>query len=164
MVDEDMPLIDRMLSILMSSVPNKTVDDAHNVDIPEFISSHKAWCKKAASYVLYHKGKRYEWWKKEFLEFAFDPVAVMIWARCYRKHVSFFMNYHSWCTHKQDDVTKCDIVLVYHGGNCFQDSRIMTTQEFAKVEQSVAHVQAHFDELALQENVQNMHRKKAKEY
>ena len=65
---------------------------------------------------------------------------------------------------KQDDVTKCDIVLVYHGGNGFQDYLIMTTQEFAKVEQSVAHVQAHFDELALQENVQNMHRKKAKEY
>ena len=148
----------------MSSVPNKTVDDACDVDIPEFMSSHKAWCKKAASYVLYRKGKRYEQWKKEFLEFAFDPVAVMIWARCYRKHVAFFMNYHSWCTHKQDDVTKCDIVLVYHGGNCFQDSQIMTTQEFAKVEQSVARVQAHFDELALQENVQNMHQKKAKEY
>ena len=98
MVDEDVPLIDRTLSILMSSVPNKTVDDACDVDIPEFMSSHKAWCKKAASYVLYRKGKRYERWKKEFLKFAFDPVAVMIWARCYRKHVAFFMNYHSWCT------------------------------------------------------------------
>ena len=56
------------------------------------------------------------------------------------------------------------IVLVYCGGNCFQDSKIMTTEEFAKVEQSFARVQAHFDELALQEIVQNMHQKKAKEY
>ena len=129
-----------------------------------FIDSCKEWCKKAASYVLYRKGKHYERWKKQFLEFAFDPVAIMIWARCYRRHVAFFMNYYFWCTQKQDDISKCDIVLAFRGGTCFEAMRIMTTEEYAQAEQGVAHVQAYFDELSLKENVQNMHHKKAKEY
>ena len=40
----------------------------------------------------------------------------------------------------------------------------MTTEEYAQAEQGIARVQAYFDELSLKENVQNMHRKKAKEY
>ena len=106
-----MPFIDQMLYILMNTVTNQTVDEARYEDIPDFIDSRKEWCKKAASYVLYRKGKHYERWKKQFLEFTFDPVAIMIWARCYRRHVAFFMNYYFWCTQKQDDISKCDIVL-----------------------------------------------------
>ena len=159
-----MPLVDRTLYILMNSVTNHTVDEARYEDIPNFIDSHKQWCKKAASYVLYRKGKRYERWKKQFLEFAFDPVAIMIWARCYKRHVAFFMNYYFWCTQKQDDVSKCDIVLAFQGGTCFEVTRIMTTEEYTQAEQGIARVQAYFDEISLKENVQNMHCKKAKEY
>ena len=163
-VDEDVPLMDRTLDILMNSIQDKSVEDARYEDMPEFLGSRKQWCKKAASYVLERKGKRYECWKKEFLHFAFDPLAIMIWARCYRRHVAFFMNYHFWCTQKQDNVTKCDIVLAFRGGACFQATRIMTTEEYSKAEQGIAHVQAYFDEISSRENVQNMHRKRAKEY
>ena len=74
------------------------------------------------------------------------------------------MNYYFWCTQKQDDVSKCDIVLAFRGGTCFEVTRIMTTEEYAQAEQGIAHVQAYFNELSLKENIQNMHRKKAKEY
>ena len=145
MVDEDVPLMDRTLDILMNSVQDKTVEDARYEDLPVFLGSRS---KKAASYVLERKGKRYERWKKEFLEFAFDPLAIMIWARCYRRHVAFFMNYHFWCTQKQDDVSKCDIILAFRGGSCFQATRVMTTEEYSKAEQEIACVQAYFDEIS----------------
>ena len=71
-------LADQTFSVLMNSVPNKTIEDACE-DLPDFISSRKNWCKKEASYVLGKKGKHFEKWKKDFLYIAFDPVAI-IWA------------------------------------------------------------------------------------
>ena len=136
--DEDVPYLDRTLYILMNAVPNKTIDDARYVDMPEFMESRKKLCKKAASYVLERKGKRYERWKKQFIEFAFDPVAILIWARCYKRHVAFFMNYYFWCTHKQDDVLKCDIILAFRGGTSFEATRGMTAEEYSKAEQGIA--------------------------
>ena len=133
-----MPYLDRTLYILMNAVPNKTIDDARYVDMPEFMENRKKWCKKAASYVLERKGKRYERWKKQFIEFAFNPVAILIWARCYKRHVAFFMNYYFWCTHKQDDVSKCDIILAFHGGTSFVATRGMTAEEYSKAEQGIA--------------------------
>ena len=162
--DEDVPFIDRTLHLLMAAIPDKTIDDARYEDMPVFISSKKNWCMKAASFVLERKGKRFERWRKKFLDFAFDPVAIMIWARCYRRHVAFFFNYYFWCTHKKDDVSKCDVVLAFRGGTSFEATRIMTTEEASQAEQGIARVQAYYDELSLKENVQNMHRKRAKEY
>ena len=163
-VNDSVPLADQTFVALMNSVPNKTIEDAREDDLPEFMSACKKWCKKEASYVLGKIGKRFEKWKKDFLSFAFDPVAIVIWARCYRKHVAIFCNYYVWCTHKQDDVSKCDIFLVYRGDNCFQQTRPMTTEEFAKAQDGVGRVQAYLDELSLKENIQKMHKKQAKEY
>ena len=54
--------------------------------------------------------------------------------------------------------------LAFHGGNCFQPTRLMSSDEFAKSQDTVGRVQAYLDELSLKENVQNMHKKQAKDY
>ena len=148
----------------MSCVPNKDIDDARDEDIPNFMKLRRKWCQKEASYVLGKRGVRFERWKKKFLWFAFDAVAIMIWARCYRKHVAIVFNYYFWCTHKNDDVSKCDVVLVYRGDRCFQPTRVMTTDEYSLHQDGIARVQAYMDELSLKENVQNMQKKRAKDY
>ena len=79
-VDDSVPLADQTSVALMNSVPNKTIEDAHDEDLPEFLSAWKKWCKKEALYVLGKIGKCFEKWKKDFLYFAFDPVAIIIWA------------------------------------------------------------------------------------
>ena len=158
-----MPLADRTFTELMSCVPYKDIDDARD-EIPAFMQLCRKWCQKEVSYVLGRKGVQYEKWKKKFLWIAFDAVAIMIWVRYYRKHVAIVFNYYFWCTHKNDDVSKCDVVLAYRGDTCFQPTLVMTTEEYTVHQTTIARVQAFMDELSLKENVQNMHKKQVKNY
>ena len=88
----------------------------------------------------------------------------MIWARCYRKHVAIVFNYKCWTTHKTDDSSKCDVFLAFQGENCFEPTRVMTTEEYTSHQDAIARVQAHMDELALWENMQKLHKRRAKDY
>ena len=112
-MDEDMHIADRTFAELMTYVSDKDIDDARNEDIPNFLQFHRKWCQKEASYVLGKRGLCFKKWKKQFLWLAFDAVAIMIWARCYRKHVAIVFNYKCWTTHKTDDSSKCDVILAF---------------------------------------------------
>ena len=162
--DEDVHIADRTFADLMTYVSDKDIDDAREENIPNFLQFHRKWCQKEASFVLGKRGLRFEKWKKQFLWLAFDAVAIMIWARCYRKHVAIVFNYKCWTTHKTDDSSKCDVFLAFRGENCFEPTRVMTTEEYTSHQDAIARVQAHMDELALWENMQKLHKRRAKDY
>ena len=118
---------------------------------------NKDWCRKAASYVVTKKGWKYETYIKKFFVCALEPVGIHIWARCFRRHVAMFVNTYFWTTHKENDLEKCEIFLVYRGYNMFEDTRIMKADEYNLYTDAIARTQAIMDERDLQQNVKDMH-------
>ena len=65
--------------------------------------------------------------------------------------MAIVFNYKCWTTHKMEDSSKCDVYLAFRGENCFEPTRVMTTEEYTSHQDAIARVQAHMDELALWE-------------
>ena len=84
-----------------------------------------------------------------FEAYPLDELGITIWARCYRKHVCIFANSEFVTTHRNDDITKCGIHLVYRGDKVFEEARPMTSAEYVAASSAIAQVQAKYDELSL---------------
>ena len=52
-------------------------------------------------------------------------------------------------THRNDDITKCGIHLVYRGDKVFEQTRLMTSAEYVAASSAIAQVQANYDQLSL---------------
>ena len=72
---------------------------------------------------------------------AMGPVAITIWALCYRKHVGICVNTSFGTTHKDNDLEKCDILLVYREYNIYEDTRVMTHEEYPCFKDAIASTQ-----------------------
>ena len=83
---------------------------------------------------------------------ALEPVGLTIWAHCYRKHVGLIYNSHFWCTEKNNNLDKCDIILVYRGHRIFEPTRVMRTHEMPLYNEALARAQAIIDERELEAN------------
>ena len=152
-----MPTSARTLSILMSHLySSKDYEDGWD-EMEKFTLDHKDWCRKAASYVVAKKGWKYETFIKRFFSCALEPVGIHIWARCFKRHVAVLVNTYFWTTHKDNDLDKCDVFLVYRGYNMFEDTRIMKHDEYQLYSDAIARTQAIMDERDLQQNVTEMH-------
>ena len=140
---------------------NKTYEDAWE-ELEQFVANHQDWCRKLASYVTKKKNWKYEKFIKQFMYLALEPVGIMIWARCYRKHVALCVNSTFWTTNLDKDIDKCDIVLVYRGYNMFEDTRVMLHEEYNYYSEAIARTQAIVDEQALKKNVTDMRKRAGK--
>ena len=52
-------------------------------------------------------------------------------------------------THRNDDITKCGIYLVYRGDKVFEQTRLMTSAEYVAASSAIVQVQAKYDQLSL---------------
>ena len=60
-----------------------------------------------------------------------------------------FVNSEFYTTHRNDDITKCGIHLVYRGDKVFEQTRLMTAAEYVAASSAIAQVQAKYDQLSL---------------
>ena len=74
-------------------------------------------------------------WKTLKEELFYEPFAltlpgIVIWARCYHRHVAFIYNYGYWTTHYKHDLSQCHVFLLYRGNNIFDDTRMISSTEY----------------------------------
>ena len=153
--DSEAPLGKKTLAILMTYT-SSTLNGVVQTVLPSFLQENRGWCKEMCSFVLKRKNQKFKDFTNEYPEYAFNTSSISIWARCYSRHVAVFFNFNYWCTRKDKDLKKCDIFLIYRGGNCFEDSRPMNTKEFVENTAKLARVQALVDERDLLRSQQNM--------
>ena len=67
-------------------------------------------------------------------------------------------------TLKEQNLDKCDVILVYRGSKHFEDTWPITMDEFNSMCDNLGRIQAIIDEKDLTKNVSAMHRKRSKEY
>ena len=155
----------RTLAILMAYIRGKDVDDGET-DLVNFVKDpeNKDWCEKLTSFLCKRFDKTHARFMCNFPFAALDVCGITIWARCYRRQVAIVFNTSFWCTSRDQDIHKCDIILVYRGSNSFEDTRVMTMEEFNTLTDNVGRIQALMDEKELSKNVSDMVRKRAKDY
>ena len=100
--------------------------------LPNFVQTHEEWCKDVTSTYRARKKKDWKTLKEElFYEpFALTLPGIVIWARCYHRHVAFIYNYGYWTTHYKHDLSQCHVFLLYHGNNVFDDTRMISSTEY----------------------------------
>ena len=153
------------LAILMGYIKGKDVDDVI-VDLVNFTKQKEnhEWFGKLTSFLCKRFDKTHAKLMCNFPVAALDVYGITIWARCYRRQVGIIFNTGFWYTSHEQDIHKCDIILIYRGSNRFEDTRAMTLEEFNTMLENIGHIQAVMDEKDLAKNVSNMVRKRAKEY
>ena len=65
------------------------------------------------------------------------------------ENMCIFVNSEFVTTHRNDDITKCGIHLVYRGDKVFEEARVMTSAEYVATSSAIAQVQAKYDQLSL---------------
>ena len=165
LTDEDVPNMQHTLAILMGYIMGKDVDDAI-VDLVNFTKQKEnhEWLGKLTSFLCKCFNKTHAKLMHNFPVAALDVCGITIWARCYRRQVGIIFNTGFWCTSREQDIHKCDIILIYRGSNRFEDTHAMTLEEFNTMSENIGLIQAVMDEKDLAKNVSNMVRKRAKEY
>ena len=133
-------------------------------DLPNFVEENPEWCEKVTSFMCKRYGRKYSTFADDFPVFALDACGITIWARHYRHQVGIVFNTLFWCTIKEQDLDKCDVILVYRGSNCFEDTWPITMDEFNSMSDNLGRIQAIIGEKDLAKNVSAMHRKRSKEY
>ena len=100
--------------------------------LPNFVQTHEEWCKAVTSTYRARKRKDWKTFKEElFYEpFALTLPGIVIWARCYHRHVAFIYNYGYWTTHYKHDLSQCHVFLLYRGNNVFDDTRMISSTEY----------------------------------
>ena len=107
--------------------------------LEEFAATHKSWIEKVSAAYLDRKKQRLD----KFLHylpceaFPIDLLGILIYARICHEHVAVFVGEHYWTTHVDNDFKKCRVFLAYRGELVFDDSRMMTSIEYAAVRKDV---------------------------
>ena len=165
LTDEDVPYMQHTLAILMGYITAKDVDDAI-VDLINFTKQKEnhEWLKKLTSFLCKCFDKTHAKLMWNFPLAALNVCGIIIWARCYCHQVGIIFNTGFWCTSREQDIHKCNIILIYRGSNRFEDTCAMTLEEFNTMSENVGRIQAVMDEKDPAKNVSNMVRKCTKEY
>ena len=108
----DIPATKRTLAILMTYTKNRTLQDAVESDLPDFLEESPEWCEKVTSFMCKRYGRTYEKFAESFPVFALDVCGITIWARCYRRQVGIVFNTSFWCTSRSQEIERCEIILV----------------------------------------------------
>ena len=98
------------------------------------------WIKKVTeSHFEKKRNKTLEMFLDEWLYPAFpiDEVGIMLLARFFHGHIAIFVNEKWWSTRADKDLTKVNVFLVYRGNKVFDDTRMMTTEEYSLVKNDV---------------------------
>ena len=163
--DDDVPNMQCTLAILMTYINGKDVEDGTE-DLMTFVNApeNKEWLEKLTSFLCKWFDKTHKRFMKNIPFAALDVCGITIWARCYRRHVGIVFNTSFWCTSREQDLQKCDVILVYRGSNSFENTRVLTMDEFNTMSDKVGRIQALMDEKELSSNVSNMVKKRAKQY
>ena len=153
------------LAILMGYITSKDMDETI-VDLVNFTKQKKnhEWLGKLTSFLCKRFDRTHAKLMRNFPVAALDVCGITIWARCYCCQVGIIFNTGFCCTSHEQDIHKCDIILIYRGSNRFEDTCAMTLEEFNTMSENIGHIQAVMDEKDLAKNVSNMVRKHAKEY
>ena len=91
------------------------------------------------SYFEKKRNKTLEMFLDEWLYPAFpiDEVGIMLLARFFHGHIAIFVNEKWWSTRADKDLSKVNVFLVYRGNKVFDDTRMMTTEEYSLVKNDV---------------------------
>ena len=92
-----------------------------------FVASHQEWIKKVGAKHFQNIGVSYKKYVREIfkLEWQFDILTILIFARCFHIHICIIVSQGYWTTQaKNKNVHQCEITLAYSGTGLFSDTEI----------------------------------------
>ena len=102
------------------------------LDLESWTDKHKEWVKTVTASYLDTKKIKLQRFLGEWLhpQFPLSMPGILIIARAYKVHIAIFFNDSYWTTMSKTNFMKVSVFLLYRGGLNFEDSRLMTTQEY----------------------------------
>ena len=76
---------------------------------------------------------------------------ILIISRAYKIHTVIFFNDSYWTTMSKTNLTKISVFLLYRGNLNFEDTRLMTTQEYADRKQYFIKLHKYFEEAEVED-------------
>ena len=107
--------------------------------LPAFQKTHQDWIYKVTLTHFRKTGRNLDSYLKFWLVPAFpiNEVGIMLLARFFHGHVAIFVNEKWWSTHADRNLSHVNLFLVYRGQKIFDNSRLMTTEEYNLVRDDV---------------------------
>ena len=100
----------------------------------DWVDRHLKWVKQVTEIFLQKKRMSFEQFRLQWLHgsFPLNTPGIILLARVYKIHVAVFFNNNFWSTDSHHGLERCTVFLLYRGSLVFEDSRRMTSEEFAE--------------------------------
>ena len=144
--DPDTPVSHRTFNTICKYIG---VDPAKaRLDLEDWTEKHKTWVKSVTASYLDGKKIKLDRFLDQWLhpQFPLSMPGILIIARAYKIHIAIFFNDSYWTTMSKTNLMKVTVFLLYRGNLIFEDSQLMTTQEYGGRKQYFLKLQKYFEE------------------